>query len=208
MFKCKFIDEMFDIAKLQVSKLKQENRKSYYEDLCKLEYNIIKDYIHYPKKVLDLGCGLGRMSIYLNHKIKNDQTKYILADFDKVNKNLRYFWNPENDYYNKLNLTKEFCNLNNLYNIELFDLEIRNLNELTNIELVISFLAVGFHYPIESYIDNLMSITSDDCVLIFGVRDGKYKRGNFRKYFKSRLILSQRIVQTKEQILIMKNKKR
>lgn len=206
-FNFKFTDKIFKVAKLQVTQLKRGNMRSYYEDLSKSEYTQIKDQIHNPKTVLELGCGLGRMSIYMNYYLKDDSIKYILADFDVLKKHPKYSWGQGNQFYNKLELTREFCKLNNLTNIELFDLGKRKISELENIDIIMSFLAVGFHSPIEDYIKDLVNIISDNYVLFFGIRRGKYTEKSFEEYFENCKILNQTDVDTKEQILILKDKK-
>lgn len=146
------------------------------------EYSIIKEFIKKPNKVLDLGCGLSRMSVFLNWQWQDPNIKFILADFNQINKNLTYGWNPKEDIYNDLNQTTEFVKKHGLKNFEIFDLK-EDLTKLKDIDLVYSFLAVGFHFPIEPYIKNLLKITSSKCQFIFGVRKGKYKIEDFQQYF-------------------------
>ena len=71
------------------------NNKFYY-NLSISEYSAIEKYIKKPKIILDLGCGLGRMSIFLNWKLQDPDIHYILADGtcnEKPTK-IKYGWNP------------------------------------------------------------------------------------------------------------------
>ena len=68
-----------------------------------------------------------------------------------------------------------------------------------------SFLSVGFHYPIEQYIEKLLKITTDDCIMIFGVRQNFINLEDYKKYFKT-VLLEKNSIKTKEQILILKDK--
>ena len=125
-----------------------------YQIVCESEWDVIKDYIGKPKTILELGCGLGRMSAYINGMIGDDSIKYILVDSNgSPYGKIKFGWNPPKQrFYNNLELTRKFCDMNNLYNCEIVDL--KNIkSQILSVDLIISFLSVGFHYPIESYID-------------------------------------------------------
>lgn len=99
-----------------------------------------------------------------------------MADTSTVSVNSKmYGWNPGDNWYNDLNLTKEFCELNGLKNFTIIDLKNEDLSKLKNIDLVYSFMAVGFHYPIEDYLTILKQIMNKDGLMIFGVRKGIYE---------------------------------
>ena len=146
------------------------NIESYYQ-LTQNEYKTFQSHLpNFPKTILDLGCGLGRVSVYINkmHDVKD--TKYILADSSKISEKITMGWNPGESWYNDLSMTKEFCDLNGLVNYEIFNLINDQLMLLNDIDLVYSFMAVGFHYPIEDYFSILKRIMKKDGIMIFGVR--------------------------------------
>jgi len=176
----------------------------FYTKMCESEFETFKEHIKRPKVVLDLGCGLGRMSIYMNWILNDSDTHYILCD--STNKDvvsISYGWKPQYSFYSNLEKAEQLCKLNGLVNFEVID--IKSLSKLKNIDLVMSFLSVGFHYPIEDYIDTLMDITTQDCEMIFGVRKGKYNENSFSSKFKTRMILKQNLLkeETKEDIMIL-----
>jgi len=158
-----------------------------FELLSEQEFEAIGPYVSsLPEKVLDLGCGLGRMSIYLNWKFQSEKTKYYLADTTAFTNNGRKGWNPIDTWYSDLELTKQFCELNGLKNFELVDILKGELEKLENIDFVFSFMAVGYHNPVENYIDILKKITKKDALMIFGVRRYHYEDGatdDFLKQF-------------------------
>jgi len=200
----KFDEDTLDIAKLQVTQLKKGDY-DFYDKLSTHEYETFKNHIGKPKRILELGCGLGRMSVYLNKQLDYD-TEFILADYDNVSEKIKYGWNPGKSLYNKLNLTTKFCLMNNLVNFKIFDLSKNDILKLKNIDLVISVMAVGFHYPIEQYMEKLLKICNGN--MIFGIRKRKceYNKKTFSKYFKTIMIKDIDLV-IKERIMILKDRR-
>ena len=145
-----------------------------YSQMSESEYETVKSFISGKKSFLELGCGLGRMSIYCASQIKN-HSQFILADSTgPVNRFIRYGWNPTDSFYNDLNLTRKFAELNNLEKNRIFDLNNEDLLTLSNIDVVMSFGSVGYHFPIEPYMEKLLKITKSDCVMIFGLSTDAY----------------------------------
>jgi len=148
------------------------------------EYEKLKDEIGTPKKVLELGCGIGRSSIFLKNML-NLTAKFYLADFDsneyykegRKKEFLGYVKEPVP--FNSLEVTKRFCIDNNLENLELVDLATDNIKELSDVDLVYSFNAVGYHWSIEDAVRkyDLENITTKDVKFIFGVRNKRSKKG-------------------------------
>lgn len=199
-FEYKFSDKYKEIAGMQVTQIK--DNQDFYLEMSASEYKVIEHYIQSPKRVLELGCGLGRFSIFLNSQLDTGP-EFFLADYSKISERVKYGWNPADSFYNNLDLTKEFCNLNGLSNLSIIDLEKESVSSLSDIDLVMSFLSVGFHYPIEQYMDHLLDITTDDATFIFGIRKGKYNEDSFSDSFKSSIVIENSSVYTKEEILIL-----
>lgn len=200
----KFNKEILDIAKLQVSQLRKGDI-DFYDKLSVCEYETFKHYIGKPKKILELGCGLGRMSVYLNKQLDYDP-KFILADFDDVSKKIKYGWNPGKSFYNKLNLTNKFCLMNGLINFETFDLSKNDILKLKDIDLIISVMSVGFHYPIEQYMEKLLKICNGN--IIFGIRknNSMYNKESFSKYYET-IIIKKVNLEVSESIMILKDRR-
>jgi hypothetical protein len=145
------------------------------------------------------------MSIFLNKKLSNNP-KFILADYTMQSSVTKYGWNPGDSFYNDLNLTKEFSRLHGLENFDLLDLQTDELGKLKDVDLIMSFLSVGFHYPIENYIKTLLNIATEDCTMIFGIRSGIYTAKNFEAFFKN-ISFEKNKINSKEEILILSHKK-
>lgn len=179
-----------------------KNNEESYLEISMSEYGLIKNSIKSPKNVLELGCGLGRMSVYINSQLQDDSIHYILADSTQYLEEPNHGWEPKGGFYNDLSLTKRFADDNGMTNFETFNLITTNITTLKNIDLVMSFFSVGFHYSIESYLNDLLDITTDDCVMIFGIRRGIYTEEDFEYYFDNIEIITNEKL-TKEDILIL-----
>ena len=142
-----------------------------YNNLGLYEFIQIEHYLGNPKTVLEVGCGLGRGSIFLNHLLKNDKVKYVLADRTGYTSNSGNY-NPDKDeFYNDLVLTKDFCELNGIKNVRTFDTELDDWTSLSKVDLIFSLCSFGMHVSIKRYIDRLMATANDSCTMIFGTRN-------------------------------------
>jgi len=137
-----------------------------------------------PQKVLDIGCGLGIYDLALYDFYKEDIKFYLLdkTSSEEEEKNTFYGHRDKGSFYNNLDYTKEFLQLNgiNENNIELINVEddIDTTNEylqknLSDIDLIISIISWGFHYPIKTYLDTVYNIISDNGILCLHCRNLK-----------------------------------
>lgn len=124
-----------------------------------------------PKVVMDLGCGLGRAAIYLNHVYEDPGIHYVLADVSADSPiNTGAFDPEEPELYNNLELTASFAHLNGLHNFETFDVRFGDWKALPPVDFITSRCAYGMHVTIESILDQLIAVSSPDVVMIFGTR--------------------------------------
>ena len=146
--------------------LKETNQDvNLYSRQSEFEHKQIKEYIPIqPEVIMDLGCGLGRSSVYLNHIFHlndiNNEVHYILADTSK-----------DASYYN-MNLIASFCTLNGLLNFGLFDLEKSDWKGLAKkVDYVMSRMAYGYNLSIGPILQKLLDISNDNVTMIFGIKD-------------------------------------
>lgn len=149
--------------------------------VSKDEYIHLKPYLIdlKPKKVLDIGCGIGRSSVFFKNFFGWEDTIFYLADFNELvycaDKNFvpcGKHSNAEPIPYNNLSITEEFCKNNNLTNFELIDISKDKMENLQDINLVYSFHCIGYHWDLEKAIEkySLEKITTEDCLMIIGGR--------------------------------------
>lgn len=207
-FKFNITEEYVSLVDLHVTQTKKEGDA--YLNMTESEYELFKDFVKSPLNILDLGCGLGRMSIYLHAKLQNPSTCYTLADTSYYSTDIKTGWNPKDSYYNDLSLTEKFARNHGLTNFKTFDIRHSKLTTLENIDLVMSFLSVGFHNKIESYMDDLLKITTKNCVMIFGVRRNRYSEDSFKEQFKETFLFENKFIvagkRTKEDVLVLRGR--
>ncbi len=168
----------------------QGGQMKVYGDVSEYEFDQIQRYI--PQNitsVLEVGCGLGRGSIFLNHLLKDNTIHYTLADRTGHTRNTGSFNPAEDEFYNDLALTQDFCELNGLKNITTFDTELGDWTTLPKSDFIFSLCSFGMHVSIERYMERLLSAATDNCTMIFGVRDSSYGPDSFKDLFEEVIYL-------------------
>ena len=156
------------------------------EELFQKEIELIKKYL--PKKaenIMDIGCGLGIINIFLN-KIYNNQPNFFLLDKNRIDKVIKYGFSSDYESYNDLKETRNLL-INNDINpssINTFDVE-KDFKIETKIDLVISLKSMGYHYPIDQYLRLFQTCCDENTSFIFDVSEGYYNENLFKKYFES-----------------------
>jgi len=152
------------------------------EELFRREIESIKDYL--PKNaenIMDIGCGLGIINIYLN-QIYNNQPNFFLLDKNRIDKEIKYGFSSEYESYNDLNQTKNLLLNNNVNSLHTIDVE-KDFKIKNKIDLVISLKSMGYHYPIDQYLKLFRTCCDDNTCFIFDVSEGYYNASLLKKYF-------------------------
>ncbi len=176
----------FIFTNFLVNFYQNENIEKKAQELFLNEIETFRNFL--PNKVaniMDIGCGLGIINIYLNKIFKN-QPEFFLLDKNRIDKKIQYGFSTDYESYNNLNETKKIL-LNNEININqinLFDVE-EDIKIEKKIDLVISLKSMGYHYPLENYLELFKDCCTLHTVFIFDVSKGKYDENLLRKYFKS-----------------------
>ena len=135
-----------------------------------IEFNQIINFL--PKDVnyiLDIGSGLGIIDIYLNNHF-NNIPKFTLIDKTRLEKKVSYGFDNRGQFYNNFNLTLDFLKDSEI-DRERIDLVDAYSKETVNknFDLVISLLSMGYHYPINQYLDILARHTNKNTIFIFDI---------------------------------------
>jgi SAM-dependent methyltransferase len=124
-----------------------------------------------PENVLDLGCGVGRASVFFFKKYNWRNTHFYLADGNTKAVRYKGKRSRNGEFYNEERATIDFCKANRLPSFTYINLEKNNFSVINDpLDLVYSFLAIGFHWPLDFYLPVLHGICRTGALLIFGVR--------------------------------------
>lgn len=164
--------------------LNHDQKKKIYKKYYK-NYWAIKDYLpKKPKKILDIGCGLGILDIFIFcHYYCNKNIKFYFFDKTRIEKKVWGGFREKAAFYNNMNYVAEICENARLKNYELINATKENLANLKELDLVISSISWGFHYPISMYIEEVnKAMRKDGILIIIGFRDPEGKE-LLKKYF-------------------------
>ena len=126
-----------------------------------------------PSVAVDVGSGIGRASVFFFKYFNWIDTLFILADGDSGDKQLSGIREGKTDFYNSLEATEAFCRANGMSNFRTLNLEKSKWRELDcKPDLIYSFKALGFHWPVNSFLEEIYPLLNDKCLLIFDLRAG------------------------------------
>jgi len=163
---------------------KNLEKKAY--ELFDQEFNTFKDFL--PSKaenILDIGCGLGIADIFLNKFFSNTSNFYLL-DKNRIDKKIKYGFSSNYESYNDLNETKNLLLNNNINKdrINLFNVD-KKIEIKTKIDLVISLKSMGYHYPLNTYIELFQNCCTAETIFIYDVGDNQYNEEYLKTFFGS-----------------------
>ena len=144
------------------------------ERLFESEFNLISQYL--PKNlnnIMDVGCGLGVIDIFLNRFYKKNLNFYLL-DKNKIDKKIKYWFSEDYESYNVLEETKNLL-LNNDLNessINIIDVD-KKIEIKQKIDFVISLKSMGYHYPFENYLKLFSNCCTKQTIFIFDISDNQ-----------------------------------
>ena len=162
-----------------------EINKKFYQDIQNEFLEFKKLLPNNVKNVLDIGCGIGAINIFLNNYYKKEKPNFHLLDKNYVSNKIIYGFNKKNtEGYNNLLITKNFLKANNLIeeNIYTYDVEKHELKKI-KYDLVISLVSWGYHYPLENYINYLKENSDEKTIFIFDIAEEFISINHVKKYF-------------------------
>ena len=134
-------------------------------------YSAIREFIglEQPRTCLELGCGLGRMSVFFLKKLNWHGTKFYLLDGDSGTVQISGVrGNRCGEFYNSLQATRDFCQQNGMLHPQV----IREVSQIEqSIDMCYSFLSIGWHWSIELYLDSILDHLAEDSLVIFQIRN-------------------------------------
>jgi len=131
-----------------------------------------------PMAALDIGCGVGRVSVFLFRYFGWDKTLFYLLDGDSGDEQFGGCYDELNDgYYNSLAGTERFCRQNGLTNFRTLNAEHREWETIPDgaLDIAYSIKAIGWQWPITEYLDRIYPKMAPGGTLIFEIRHKFYK---------------------------------
>ena len=154
------------------------------EELFLKELNTFKNFLpNSVNTIMDIGCGLGIINIYLN-KFFEKKPIFFLLDKNRIDRKIKYGFSLNYESYNDLNETKNILLENEIDSdcVYLFDVE-KQFQINKKIDLVISLKSMGYHYPINSYIELLRNCCTKNTVFIYDLGENQYDENYLKTIF-------------------------
>ncbi len=137
----------------------------------KKEFEEIINYL--PQKnqnILDIGSGLGIINIFLNNFYED--AYFTLIDKNYVEKKVSYGFDEIGQFYNDFNITFDFLKINGIKEEHLDLVNVDSIKKINKkFDLVISLLSLGYHYPLQQYIEFLKKNSHKKTVFIFDLAE-------------------------------------
>src|SRR3989344_4527074 len=155
---------------------KSRIKRLFSEDMER-EYESIKNSLQEnPSSVLDIGCGVAGIDVMLTRHYDKVGKKIDLYLLDKTELNKKVFYGLEKTtaYYNSLDVARDFLIANGASkeNIHTQEAAGNPIIQGKQFDLVISLISWGFHYPVETYLEEVFDLLKPGGKLILDVRKG------------------------------------
>jgi SAM-dependent methyltransferase len=139
--------------------------------------------------ILDVGCGLGAIDVLLSrHYSEAAAPSLYLADFGDTATRIDYRFGPSHAHYNSFEVARGLLLKNGVPAESLHFISPKDIARPeygSRFDLVISTLAWGFHFPVETYAEAVSAAMADGARLILDVRVGTNGIDQLRKWFSS-----------------------
>ena len=143
-----------------------------------------------PARVLELGAGLGRVSVFLRKLYDWSSTNFYLLDGNSGDVQIAGLHEQVGkDFYNLLEATSEYCLANGITKDKLHLINAEDAIDLKDVQfdLCYSFKSIGFHWPINHYLDTLHKNLRVNSYLFFELRDTRKESYPTEKHWKRRV---------------------
>lgn len=149
------------------------SRKDKYLNNINEQFDKFKKYLPDScDNLLSIGCGLAVPEIPFYEYYKNKNLNYFLFDKSCVDKKIHFGYQEKASFYNSLDDTKEiYINYGiNEQNINLIEASNENLLSLPKMDIITSFISWGFHFPLITYLENVIKLMHKESILIIDIR--------------------------------------
>lgn len=148
--------------------------KAMYEDDMWKEYQSLQRFLpHTCNSILDIGCGVAGIDVFLSKHYKDNQPIFYLLDKTDIEDKVFYDFKHRGAFYNSLDVAKATLIANGVQEKNVNAIEAADNNDInidSKIDLVISLISWGFHYPVATYLERVRELLNIGGSLIIDVR--------------------------------------
>ena len=148
-----------------------------------------------PRRILDIGCGIGGIDVLLNDHYRPNGVHFHLLDKSSLAENVFYDFHDQAAFYNSLNLAHDFLKLNGVAESSVTCQEATSDNRIhfdPGFGLIISLISWGFHYPVTVYLAEVARVLAPTGALILDVRKGTTGLQDLRSCFSDVRVISEK----------------
>ena len=122
-----------------------------------------------PRKILEVGPGLGRSVVFFSKKFRWEESEIHLYEGDgKATKYDVMGPRMEESFCGNIDLLRHVLSYNGILNTKIFDAKQWRLPDLPGpYDLLYSFYSIGYHWSLEHFLDDLLSLMHDTSIAIF-----------------------------------------
>jgi SAM-dependent methyltransferase len=156
------------------------------------EYSDIKNYLPLKaKNILDIGCGIGGINVFLSKHYNSAETTFYCLDKTQID-NIYYGYKEKAAFYNSLDVAREFLSLNGIKKIYTLSANDNNTIEIKEkFDLILSLISWGFHYPVETYLDQAYARLPDGGHMIIDIRKNTTGLDKIKSVFSDTKVISE-----------------
>lgn len=154
--------------------LREDTIKDQYRSGMQSEYEQLRPFLpEQTGSILDIGCGVGAMDLLLARHYQRETPHIYLYDKTKIASSVYYQFQQDGYmFYNSLDVASRLMTENGVdeTQFETLDADQFDLNNLSQVDLCVSLLSWAFHYPLDTYLDQVLECLSDNGSLILDFR--------------------------------------
>lgn len=156
------------------AKLRNTKVKAMYLSDMEREYLSIKEFLpNNCSSILDIGCGVAGIDLYLDQHYLNRGIDFFLLDKSKIEDSIYYMYKETGAFYNSLDIAKEILVDNGIDKNKVHLIETTEDHSIEidkSVDLVLSLISWGFHYPVSVYLDNVYDLLNKGGTIIIDIR--------------------------------------
>ena len=166
-----------------------ENIESCYVKNVQRDYDNIQKFLPVEcSNILDIGCGLGGIDLLLSQHYKG-LPNLNLFDYTQTDKKIHYGYAEQASVYNDLDLTAQFLKMNGVEQDKIHTHNVLDGFPKQKYEIIISLLSCGFHYPVTTYIQEIVNCRNG--IVILDIRKGSDQMIELKKHFNSIVVMTE-----------------